>query len=190
MHSVVFASPLRRMFATAVDGLLILIPILVFSLAAFLDFGIAMLALLLSHFAYAYYCIYFHSRFGATLGKYLFGIQVLNEDFTRFSNKVAFKRSSIDLGFALVGFILAAQTLYQIDYVHFSTMAFFAREEYFASQLSSYSILCAQVFSFWVLSEFFVMLFNKKQQAIQDMMAGTVVVVKASIITPSVSELN
>ncbi|MDG1734069.1 MAG: RDD family protein [Thalassotalea sp.] len=181
MNNVVYANSIQRLFANAIDGLLILIPMLIISSLAFIDISIAIVAMLFSHLAYWSYSYYFHSRFGATLGKHIMGIQILSVELRRIDNKVAFKRGMVDLVFAITGAFFALTAIYQVEFNHFSSLTFFAREEYLASLAPEQALVCAQLFSFWLMSEFIVMLFNKRKQATQDWFAGTVIVVKASL---------
>ncbi|TRX57925.1 RDD family protein [Thalassomonas sp. M1454] len=183
MNNVVYANMMQRLFANAIDGLLILIPMLVISSLAFIDISVAILALLFSHFAYWFYSYYFHARFGATLGKHIMGIQVLNIQMQRIDKKVAFKRGVVDLVFAMCGAFIALSAIYQIDFNYFSELSFFAREAYLSSLAADEAVICAQLFSYWLASEFIVMLFNKRKQATQDWFAGTVIVVKSSVKT-------
>lgn len=181
MNNVIYANPLQRLFANAIDGLLILIPMLLLSSLAFIDLSIAIVAMLFSHLAYWLYSYYFHSRFGATLGKHIMGIQILSVELRRIDNKAAFKRGIVDMVFAICGAFIGLSAIYQMNFNYFSELSFFAREEYLANLAAEPALLCAQLFSYWILSEFIIMLLNKRRQAAQDWFAATVIVVKASL---------
>mgnify|MGYP005991915087 CR=1 FL=1 len=178
MKSVIYANVWQRLIANAIDGMIILVLMLIISSLAYIDFSIAFAAVLVSYLGLWYYGYYFHSRFGATLGKHIVGIIVVDNDLNRFTESKAFKRSIIDMTFAALGAGLGLTALFAMDYNHFSSLPFFAREEYLEGFKLPIASICATAYGYWLLSECIVMQTNKQRKGLQDMIAGTKVIVK------------
>ena len=178
MKTVSYANVWQRMMANAIDGLFILMLMLFISSLAFIHISFAFIAIIFSHFAYWYYGYYFNGKYGATFGKHFLGLIVVDKNLKRFDFNTSFKRSSVDLGFAVFGAAFALTALFTMDFSYFSSLGFHQREAYLASFNPEVSALCAQLFGYWLLSEFVVMVFTKRNQAAQDLLAGTVVIVK------------
>ncbi|WOH36652.1 RDD family protein [Thalassotalea fonticola] len=179
MKSVSYANIWQRMMANVIDGLIILLFILLISSLAYVHISFAFFAIIFSHFAYWYYGYYFNGKYGATFGKHFLGLMIVDKNLHRFDFNTSFKRSSVDLGFAVFGAAFALTALFTMDFSHYANMGFHAREAYLASFNPAISALWAQLFGYWLMSEFVVMMFTKRNQAAQDLLAGTVVIVKA-----------
>jgi len=132
----------------------------------------------LSYILFSGYSIYFNARFGGTLGKLALGIRVTKPDGSPIGWPEAWKRSSVDLAFALVGLYVALTALSRVDAGQYLGLGFQQRnvllQTYHPKWFKAYGIL-EQV---WVWSELVVLLFNKRKRAIHDFIAGTVVVHK------------
>lgn len=178
MKTVNYANVWQRMMANVIDGMFILIAMLLISSLAFVHISIAFFAIIFSHFAYWYYGYYFNGKYGATFGKHALGLMVVDTNLQRFGFNTSFKRSSVDLGFAVFGAAFALTALFSMDFSHYANLGFHPREAYLAGFNPAVSVLCAQLFGYWLISEFVVMMFTKRNQAAQDLLAGTVVIVK------------
>jgi uncharacterized RDD family membrane protein YckC len=113
---------------------------------------------------YYLYSIFFHYKFGRTIGKWVVGIKVLDSSETKLlSLRQAFLRDSLYLVIQIIGLLyflfLVAKTgdldIIIMDYRNFI----------------DYSFLC------WMLLELLSMLTNDKRRAIHDWLAGSVVIV-------------
>jgi uncharacterized RDD family membrane protein YckC len=126
---------------------------------------------------YAAYQIYFHSRWGQTLGKMALGIRVMKLSGESIGVREAVIRSSVDLiltMFWIVGITIAYLNLpdsefYQMDWVERNIKL----NELAPSWMSWQEYLS----NGWYWSEVVVILFNEKKRALHDFLAGTVVIV-------------
>jgi uncharacterized RDD family membrane protein YckC len=111
------------------------------------------------------YSIYFHSKYGQTIGKMLAGITVmdLNEE-KIVSLKQAILRDSIWIGISLIAFI------YLVGISLFNNGD--AYEQYML-----YDDLYGNLSIIWVLVELLSMLTNSKRRAVHDYIAGSVVII-------------
>ena len=66
------------------------------------DKNIAILLVIPSTALFAMYHVYFNARFGGTIGKLAVGIRVAKPNGTKIGWLEAWKRSSVDIGFALL----------------------------------------------------------------------------------------
>lgn len=113
--------------------------------------------------------------YGQTLGKYVLRIRVVRLDGFRIGWREAILRSSVDVGFSLVGVIAAIVTLY-----HAPPMVFpFSKvEEKYGLVTSSSS--WGQPFKYasyaWSLIDPLTFFTNPQGRVLHDMIAGTVVV--------------
>jgi len=122
------------------------------------------------------YIIYFHYRFGATIGKMVLKIKVTNPNGTAISLKQAMLRSSVDIGFAallVTAFFIGLSGANPQVYLALSWME---RVEYLVPLYPSWYELVASRYLIWIFSEGFFLLINKRKRAIHDFIAGTVVI--------------
>lgn len=125
--------------------------------------------------AYCAYTIYCHGRYGQTVGKHVMLIRVMRTNGERIGWREAWLRSSVDVGFAVIGVIssfiaLAAITdssYYGVSWTH-RTMNLQALEPSWLAWTGTASLI-------WIWSEVIVMLFNKRRRALHDFIASTVV---------------
>ncbi len=172
----VYAGFWKRFCAAFVD-MLVLIPAMVaFHFTGGLSIFSALATVVVSSLLFSVYTIYFHYKFGATLGKMAVGIRVTLPDGGKIGLRQAFLRSSVDLGFAL--FILFAHVLAisNADPEVYLNAGWMERFEYILSLFPAWYVLVDTVNQLWVWSEFIVLLFNKRKRAIHDFIAGTVVI--------------
>lgn len=176
----VYAGFWRRLGALLIDTL-VYTPIIILSFFIYTTSINWIIPVLIIHtFFYFIYTIFFHYKYGATLGKLAVGIRVTQPDSSKITFKQAFLRSSIDLSFAVLLLIAELIALSNMDVSYFNSLPkeFEVRWDYVYSDMSSgYQII--QYISFiWVICETIVFLFNRRKRALHDFIAGTVVVKK------------
>lgn len=113
---------------------------------------------------YYLYSIFFHYKFGRTIGKWVVGIKVLDSSETKLlSLRQAFLRDSLYLVIQIIGllyFLFLVTKTGDLDIIIMDYRNFI-----------DYSFLC------WMLLELLSMLTNDKRRAIHDWLAGSVVIV-------------
>ena len=172
----VYAGFWKRFGAATVD-LLVFIPfIFIVHYLKGISIGIAMITVIIYSTLSSMYTIYFHYRFGATLGKMAVGIKVALPNGSAIGLKQAILRSSVDLGFAL--FIIIAQiiALSNVDPEQYLSAGWIERSRYIVPLFPAWYGVVAVGFRVWYWSELLVLLFNKRKRAIHDFIAGTVVI--------------
>jgi uncharacterized RDD family membrane protein YckC len=112
------------------------------------------------------YTIVFHGAFGATIGKMVCGVKVIDkEENKELSYKQAFIRDSIPLFLSMVVVVISHPKV-NFDLLGNSSSSFFI---VLFSIVGSLSVL-------WSITEIITMLSNKKRRALHDFIAGSVVV--------------
>ena len=142
------------------------------------DKNIAILLVIPSTAMFAMYHVYFNVRFGGTLGKLAVGIRVAKPDGTKIGWPEAWKRSSVDIGFALLMLCVEVWALTQVNGEQYSTTAFAKRMHLLQSYYPSWFYIVTIAQNVWIWSEVVVLLFNKRKRALHDFIAGTVVIHK------------
>ena len=174
----VYAGFWKRFCAGWVDIFVILpLAYLLIWLESF-DKNIAILLVIPSTALFAMYHVYFNVRFGGTLGKLAVGIRVAKPDGTKIGWPEAWKRSSVDIGFALLMLCVEVWALTQVNGEQYSTTAFAKRMHLLQSYYPSWFYIVTIAQNVWIWSEVVVLLFNKRKRALHDFIAGTVVIHK------------
>jgi uncharacterized RDD family membrane protein YckC len=122
------------------------------------------------------YSIYFHGRFGQTIGKRVMGIRVVRLTGERISWREAWLRSSVDLLFTLLSIIGAFMALAAIPDADYYGVGWMQRTDNLVALQPRWLSWTGTAAEIWVWSEVIVMLFNKRRRALPDLLAGTVVV--------------
>lgn len=174
----------KRFCAGCADTIILIPP--TFLLVWLESFGIsfAMLIAVPFSFLFAIYNVYFNARFGGTLGKLAVGIRIAKPNGTSVGWPEAWKRSSVDLAFALLFLEFDIQALRAVDPDLYYTTHWLdlpALLEYYYPPAYN---LVYMLFMLWALSELFVLLFNDRKRAIHDFIAGTVVIKKEFLEIP------
>lgn len=113
---------------------------------------------------YYLYSIFFHYRFGRTVGKWIVGIKVVDLSETRLlSLKQSFLRDSLYVILQVLGFIYFLYRVAQTGDIDIIIMDY--------RNFIDYSFLS------WMAIELLSMLTNEKRRAIHDLLAGSVVIV-------------
>jgi uncharacterized RDD family membrane protein YckC len=124
------------------------------------------------------YHVYFNVRFGGTPGKLAVGIRITKPDGTKIGWVEAWKRSSVDIGFALLMLCVEVWALTQVNGEQYSAAAFVERMQLLQSYYPSWFRIVTIAQNIWIWSEVVVLLFNKRKRALHDFIARTVVIHK------------
>lgn len=165
----------KRFAAGWIDFFVLLIPIIFFAWLQSVSRTLAFIALFPSTFLFYAYEIYFHGRWGQTIGKRNQNIRVISLDGSPIAWRQAFLRSSVGLGLAFLSSISTLVALFRITDEEFSRLGWLEMAERQA-QLAPYSTEINIAINVWVWSEVIVLLFNRRRRALHDFIAGTVVV--------------
>ncbi|NQT82120.1 RDD family protein [bacterium] len=125
---------------------------------------------------YFAYNIYFHGRWGQTVGKMAVGIRVVKVSGERISWREAFLRNAVDVGFAvltIISSVIALLNFPEEEYLGLGRSERLERLNSLRPACLDWVVWASMV---WVSSEVVVLLFNKKRRAIHDFIAGTVVI--------------
>jgi uncharacterized RDD family membrane protein YckC len=153
------------------------IVLLLFWLEGF-DKNLAILITIPSTALFSMYHVYFNAHFGGTVGKLAVGIRVAKPDGSRIGWAEAWKRSSVDIGFALLMLCVDVWALTQVNGEQYSAAAFVERTRLLHSYYPSWFYIVTISQNIWIWSEVVVLLFNKRRRALHDFIAGTVVIHK------------
>ncbi len=180
----VYAGFLRRFGSMLIDFIILLI--INYSLYFFdsISFSLTILISVFSVIFFSIYTIYFHYKYGATLGKIVFGIKVTLPNGEAIRLKQAVLRSSVDIFFSILFLMATVNAMNGIDYEHYVTLAWEERNTYTLLLLPAWYIMVSSFEQVWIWSELLVLLFNKRKRAIHDFIAGTVVIKKEYAIEP------
>lgn len=172
----VYAGFLER-FGAAIVDMLVLIPFMaIFHFLESTSLTIAMLTVILSSVLFSVYSIYFHYKYGATLGKMAMGIRVTLPNGSSVGLKQALLRSSVDLGFAFFAVIAHVIAISNADPDQYLNAGWMERAKYVMPLFPAWYGIVSTCGELWYWSEFIVLLFNKRRRAIHDFIAGTVVI--------------
>lgn len=172
----VYAGFWKRFFAGFVDLLAFMPLMFLFHFIDGISIGAAMFGAVLSGFMYCLYSISFHYKFGATLGKMAAGIKVTRPNGDNIGLQQAVLRSSIDLIFAVVTIYMQLYALSQVDPAIYLHAGLTEKGQHMLQFYPSWHQTFQIMATIWVLSEFIVLLFNRRKRALHDFIAGTVVV--------------
>ena len=172
-----------RVWAKIVDGLvffLISLP-LIFLWYKSNSKNMSLIFTISSTFLYLTYTVYFHGRWGKTLGKMSAKIRVVLVNGSPIKWKNAMLRSSVDFGFAIIGLIGTIFAVSLISANDYSSLTFIKRASEMNSFQPTYFRYVSYAAMIWFYVDVIVVLFNKKKRAIHDFIAGTIVVHESSL---------
>ena len=124
------------------------------------------------------YLIYFHYRYGATLGKMATGIKVTLPNGSPIEFKEALLRSCVELALSVTTMVARLRAFIIADAEQYQSLDWIGREEYVASLIPAWHEAVEPIYWFWCWSEIVVLLFNERKRALHDIIAGTVVIHK------------
>ena len=166
-----------KRFGSAIVDMLVFIPFMfVFHFIESSSLLMAMVSVVLSSLLFSAYTIYFHYKFGATLGKMALGIKVTLPNGGKIGLKQALLRSSVDLAFALFMVIAQVIAISNADPEVYLNAGWMERAEYIMPLFPVWYGVVNIASQLWYWGEFIVLLFNKRKRALHDFIAGTVVI--------------
>lgn len=168
---VVYASFWSRVGASLLDTL-ILLPVAVLNIYNILDFKQLPLYVLLGFVALTYK-VFMEFKYGATLGKMIVKIQVINEEEEPISFEQAIVRNIFYLLVSVISFIAGLYLFLQPDFPRITTFM-----EYSFALDAGPQKLVSQVANLLFLVSCLFVVFRDNRQALHDSMAGTYVVMK------------
>ena len=124
---------------------------------------------------YLAYTICGHARFGQTVGKYAMDIRVVRTNGERIGWREAWLRSSVDIGFSVLGAIASFIALNTITDLDYASVGWLQRAKNLNALEPAWAGRVSTASQIWVWSELIVMLFNKRRRALHDFIAGTIV---------------
>jgi uncharacterized RDD family membrane protein YckC len=167
----------RRLGAGLVDFIVLLPLLLIYVKASSYSKTVTLILFVLATFSFSAYNIFFHARWGQTLGKMLFGIKVIKISGEVIGVKEALRRNSIDLAlsvFALTARIVALSRIPDGEYYQLDRQEMALKLRELTPVWAKWEDVASNI---WIWSEVVVMLFNEKKRALHDFLAGTVVIV-------------
>jgi len=166
----------RRALALVVDGLILLLFVAIQQSIVGLSIATAIVSYVVLAAAAAAYPVYFHTRWGQTVGKMAAKIRVTRLDGTPIGFERALLRSSVDM--ALSAFSTASLVYMLLTWPgpEWSSLGFFDRGHLIGERSLASHWSFDTIIQVWMWGELLVLLTNKKKRALHDFIAGTVVV--------------
>lgn len=168
----------KRFAASVIDFFVLLLPAIFLIWLQIFSRPLAFLAQFLLTFIGHIYDIYFHGRYGQTIGKRCLNIRVVSLDGSPVSWKQALLRSSVGLALSILSMLSVMVALYRIPGEGFSLLGWSELTNK-QEQLAPYNRELYILMQVWTWSEIIVVLFNRKRRALHDFIAGTVVIDEA-----------
>ncbi len=119
--------------------------------------------------------VWFHAKWGRTLGKMVAGAKVVTRDGFPIGWKHAAKRSAVGIGYALAFAYCWTVALQHLSGSDYAALTWAERNRILAA-LSPMPPLLTDAITVWYWSEPVVMLLNRERRALHDFIADTVVV--------------
>lgn len=175
-EDVKYAGFWSRLFACLID-FAVLMPLGAFSVwlqSTSITFYLLLFAPL--SLGYAAYNIYFHGRWGATIGKMIMKIKVIDLDGGEIGYQQAFYRHAVDVILGILYALVHGYVLLTLNEDMYYGLGFKEQQEYLESLSPPFEEFINSAIQTWIWSELMVLQFNRKRRAIHDYIAGTVVV--------------
>ncbi len=173
---MIYAGFVPRALAQLVD-LLVLTPLMVLHLAIFhgFSFSVAIASFLALGVIGQAYPLYFHARWGQTVGKMAAKIRVVRLDGRPLGPQRALARSSVDI---LIWVAFALSMIFSMtgwSTPDWHTMSWTEHGRFLPQHVPFYR-LWKGTSAAWTWSELAVLLLNSKRRSLHDFIAGTVVI--------------
>ena len=137
----------------------------------------AVVAFILFPPLYWLYNVYFHARWGATIGKMAMKIKVVREsDRGDIGLREALLRFAPDLAFGVLAVIGNMIAVSQISSTEYELASYSGQLDLMSEAQPLPSMAVSAATSIWTVSELVVLLLNERKRAIHDFIAGTVVI--------------
>ena len=139
-------------------------------------------------FLYSGYTVYFHGRWGQTLGKMAARIRVVRTDGFPLMWRDSLIRSSIDIAYSFTMGVGALMALSSVTASEYDSLRL-AHRSNILTYHNPIPEVVRRVYELWILSEVIVLFFNRKKRALHDFIAATVVIHKDSAL-PSCEDVT
>ncbi|MFW1774167.1 RDD family protein [Acinetobacter seifertii] len=177
-NETVYAGFWKRLSAGIID-MLVMIPLMIIGyFTQNISIIISMITVVIAALFAITYIIYFHYRFGATIGKMVVGIKITRPDGSKISLIQAVLRSSVDIVFCIITVISELIALSYADPEIYLNAGKIDQAKYILLFYPAWYSIVNSASELWTWSEFIVLLFNKRKRAIHDFIAGTIVIKK------------
>ena len=149
----VYAGFWTRFCAGFADAFILLPLVFLFVWLEGLDRTLAIAVTIPSSILFAMYHVYFNARFGGTPGKLAVGIRITEPNGTAIGWTEAWKRSSVDLVFALLTLVVEIWALILVDATQYNSLGWVGRNQLLQKHQPSWfgSVVILQ--NVWIWSE-------------------------------------
>ena len=137
-----------------------------------------------------FYSVYLVKRFGGTPGKLILGLRIVKKDGLPVGYREAFLRFLPELLLGEAAFVALILSTLRISDSEYLSLAFAPRSKRLAELAPGWYSPVHALQMAWVWSEFIVLLTNEKRRALQDYLAGTMVIVKQPTPEPEPPSLS
>ncbi len=175
-----FASFWRRLGAGAIDFGLNLVATLAVGWLASKSKSLALVLMPMLWLAATAYEPLLHAKFGATLGKYVVRIRVVDVHGQPINWPAALLRSSVAIAISAYWIYCTGSALLNLPSQEFQGQGWSDLFQILKRDFPSNYAEVEPYLGLWFWSEFMTMLLNSRRRAIHDYMAGTVVIVYAA----------
>lgn len=166
----------RRSWAMMIDVVLLLPLALLFSYMQTISISLAMASVILSQTFHLCYMSYFHYKFGATMGKMIAGIRVVNCDGSPINLMQSFVRIIPYCIMAVVTINVHVMALSELDADQYLTASWLGRGQQTAYFIPDWHVIFSISATVWIALDGLTLIFNKRKRSLHDIMAGTVVI--------------
>lgn len=180
-----YAGFLLRLYAGVIDFLVFTPVIVLYFYLRSVSWEVAIIVVVPYFFLWSIYNIYFHGRWGQTIGKRVANIKVVRADGSLIIFRHAFYRHAVDFIFAICLSIAQVSALLSISKPTFEAIGWRETNILIYSKIPVWGHWGKTLSTIWIYSELFILLINKKKRALHDFIAGTVVINLRSKKEPS-----
>lgn len=166
----------QRVAATLIDMLVLLPVIVAVEWISGSSRAVAMSLLLPAALLDIGYAIYFHARFGQTVGKRVMGIQVVRLGGNAIGWREAWLRSSVTTVVSMIQVAASWVALSRIGEGAYEGLGWLQRDTLLSQHAPAWSSWIDGVSLAWSWVAVVVMLFHRQRRSLHDFIAGTVVV--------------
>jgi len=123
-----------------------------------------------------WYQVYLVYRYGGTPGKLLLKIRITMCDGSPVNQRAAWLRYSVSLVLSVLASIAGIIAVLRMSDALYYSLDYWALGQQTATQSPFWTHSVLVLFQIWTWSEFVILLLNQKRRALQDFIAGTVVI--------------
>ena len=129
----------------------------------------------------AWYQIYFLWKYGATPGKIWTGLIILKKDGSSIGWQDAILRNSVTFGLSLLEILISFWALSKADNDVYMSLSWTKKSDYINSLIPHYITVQISISCLWSLAEIICFFSNKRNKALHDYIADTVVLQKVYV---------